>query len=346
MGRHVRWAGGLAAAVLVLKGRAFAQQPADRSNSQFHLERHTEMNAATHTAQERFAAGDCVGALVAFDQAIRVNRDPLLRRDRGLCHEKLGHPFPAMDDYRVYLSEKPEASDWEDVRHRLVALEDQNGPRREPSKREESTSTISMSASVGGANNTRKVESKRTDVEGVREDEEAVDQAYDSPLRLGTGPIVGVYFGLRKFVGSTAPTGMGYAGGLSLGHSFGRVVSLTGELGYVSLDTPTVAVGGLGVHVDLEFRLALNRLGGDSLLLAVGPGHEDYSGAGAATGSSVFIGRARVGYRHAFGPNLGLEATVDPAVALVHAYNLPVGVSVDDKVYGMFGGSVGVVVGF
>jgi hypothetical protein len=78
-------------------------------------------------ARTRMAKGDCVGALEAFDAALRTSVDVTVHRDRGLCHEKLGQPFPAMDDFRVYLTAVPDAPDSEDIRTRLNQLEIANG---------------------------------------------------------------------------------------------------------------------------------------------------------------------------------------------------------------------------
>src|ERR1700677_198649 len=59
---------------------------------------------AADRARARMKSGDCPGALDAFDAALSQSHDPTLYRDRGRCHEKLGHPFPAIDDYRIYLT--------------------------------------------------------------------------------------------------------------------------------------------------------------------------------------------------------------------------------------------------
>src|SRR5262245_17436416 len=72
--------------------------PPRRQNPQLNLRRDEAGGADAHTARARARANDCAGALASFDAAIRTNIDPTLRRDRGLCHEKLGNPFPAMDD--------------------------------------------------------------------------------------------------------------------------------------------------------------------------------------------------------------------------------------------------------
>src|SRR5580704_11205041 len=67
-------------------------------------------------ARSRMRNGDCAGALEAFDAAIMHSIDPTLQRDRGLCHEQLGHPYPAIDDYRAYLTAEPDAADAEGIR--------------------------------------------------------------------------------------------------------------------------------------------------------------------------------------------------------------------------------------
>src|SRR5580704_16264109 len=77
----------------------------------------------TALGRTRMRGGDCAGAIDAFDTVLRTAVDPTVNRDRGLCHEKLGHPYPAIDDYRVYLTARPEALDAEGIRQRLVQLE-------------------------------------------------------------------------------------------------------------------------------------------------------------------------------------------------------------------------------
>jgi len=80
--------------------------------------------------RSRMRNGDYEGALQAFDAALRTLTDPTVFRDRGLCHEQLGHVYPAIDDYRVYLTEQPEAPDAEGIARRLQALEDKVSGRQ------------------------------------------------------------------------------------------------------------------------------------------------------------------------------------------------------------------------
>ncbi|MGH7328367.1 MAG: hypothetical protein ACREJX_08460, partial [Polyangiaceae bacterium] len=83
-----------------------------------------EHNGGTYEAlaRSRAAAGDCAGALDAYDAALETSVDPELHRDRGICHEKLGHPYPAIDDYRFYLTYRPNAADAESIHERMDNL--------------------------------------------------------------------------------------------------------------------------------------------------------------------------------------------------------------------------------
>ena len=74
-------------------------------------------------ARARMRNGDCAGALDFFDQALVSSIDPTLYRDRGLCHEKLGDPYPAIDDFRQYLTGAADAADSDDIRQRLARIE-------------------------------------------------------------------------------------------------------------------------------------------------------------------------------------------------------------------------------
>src|SRR5437763_11037792 len=78
----------------VIGGAASAQtaQPKGpaQSSSQFTLRREEAGGSEGTVARSRARTGDCAGALPAFDAAIQHTIEPTLRRDRGLCHEKLG----------------------------------------------------------------------------------------------------------------------------------------------------------------------------------------------------------------------------------------------------------------
>src|SRR4051812_14980273 len=123
--------------------------PPKQSSSQFAMRREEAGGADATVARQRARAGDCAGALPAFDTAIGVTIEPTLRRDRGLCHEKLDHPFPAMDDYRAYLTARPDAPDAEQIRDRLAKLEESTGTKTADSFREDDGVHAGGSFSLG-----------------------------------------------------------------------------------------------------------------------------------------------------------------------------------------------------
>ncbi|HVH43571.1 MAG TPA: tetratricopeptide repeat protein, partial [Labilithrix sp.] len=129
--------------VLLLGAPALAQPKppngaASRSSAQFTMRREDPGGPAAAAARARARAGDCAGALSSFDVAIEKTFEPTLRRDRGLCHEKLGNVFPAIDDYRAYLTAQPDAPDADQIRQRLATLEEQSGgPSSRPSTKDD-----------------------------------------------------------------------------------------------------------------------------------------------------------------------------------------------------------------
>jgi hypothetical protein len=145
----------LALGILFSSGAAEAQRvtpqtaPRKRGDDvrQFYLNKDsTPAVAAANNARARARSGDCKGALDAFDTAIMYWQDPTLRRDRGLCHEQLGNPYPAIQDYRAYLTGAPQAPDYDQIRDRLNRLEGSYG-QGEPSPSTKSTEPTAVSAS-------------------------------------------------------------------------------------------------------------------------------------------------------------------------------------------------------
>src|SRR5215467_2316668 len=149
--------------VLVVPGAAQAQRRRrPEQPTPFQLQKEQLGSTAYGEAgRARMRRGDCVGALEAFDAAIRTSIDPTLRRDRGLCHEKLNDPHPAIEDYRAYLTAMPDAPDADDIRDRLFRLEAQVGeggrsdakatPSDEPEGDRVKTSSSSSSSGSGAS---------------------------------------------------------------------------------------------------------------------------------------------------------------------------------------------------
>ena len=229
--------------------------------------------ADAQIARGRARAGDCAGALAGFDAAISKTIEPTLRRDRGLCHEKLGHPFPAIDDYRAYLTARPDAPDADQIRQRLAALEEQagvGGPSSQSVKdsgddgggsgsasanagsgKAEASASVSLGGGGSSSSSSSSKESKaRRDA--AEEDgsggskgfdyyaaqEKKADDADNSALRYGEGFIFGAFLHFpRYFFGDGASSDAGYGVGATLRYALGGALTLTSEFGFAGVGT-------------------------------------------------------------------------------------------------------------
>jgi hypothetical protein len=335
---------------------------ASRSSTQFTLRRDEAGGPDGTIARQRARAGDCAGALPAFDAAIRVTIEPTLRRDRGLCHEKLGAPFPAIDDYRAYLTASPDAPDADQIRDRLARLEESVGVGAPSSQavrdREDSMQSggsFSLGTTGGGTTSSRgsnRASATLGPRPGERErsydyyaNEERLAEAADSsPLRYGTGWSLGPFLMAPRFLvgDSGVSADSGFAVGGTFRYAWSPTWTFITEVGYAGLGTSgqNSSVSGPLVFAGVEARIPLDRWASNQLVLGVGPGYERYTTSVSQTGINLIEGRARFGYRHVFGPSVGLEFLVDGG---------PVYVKVDDfdgKVGGLIGGSFALVIGF
>jgi hypothetical protein len=265
--------------------------------------------ALIDAARARARKGDCAGALSAFDQAIQINIDPTLRRDRGLCHEKLGDVYPAIEDYRSYLTSVPNAADADDITNRLERLEAQVGEGG-PSKREEAhASGMNVEASAGT---------------GPKYDSVRADEDDDSgALRKGKGWILGPLVGARVWTSSSNFNSNAWAemAGLRLAASIGPSGSFLLEAGFERFNSGSAegtSISGLTSLLAYEARFWVNdRSVDDHLLLGIGAGYEQlYLTAPPGTGlGNVTLGglgvRGRFGYRHNLGSKAAIEASLD-----------------------------------
>jgi hypothetical protein len=358
---------GTCAALVLVASLAPAQtKPPAQSSSQFTLRREPPASSEAQAARGRARAGDCAGALPAFDTAIRATIDPTLRRDRGLCHEKLNHPFPAIEDYRAYLLMRPEAPDGDQIRQRLAALEQQvgvGGPSPPPRGTEgdgagvnasgtsasgAGSASASGSVSIGGGGVSTSgsgSSGRKSNVIGPRAgeaersydyyaaQEKLSDTAEDSPLRRGSGMILGVVvlpYRLLRVSGdngapSTSFTGYSVAG--SLRYSTGQLLTLNAEIGYAGFGTigEVSALGGFQSMLGVEFRVPVSTFAADLLHFGFGVGFERYSRSRDDSSLNNLHPRGRFGYRHVFGPSFGLEAFIDGGPAYLF------GPGVEDK---------------
>jgi hypothetical protein len=357
-------------------GLAFAAPPGgggaasgpSKSSSQFTLRREEAGGGDASVARTRARAGDCAGALPAFDAAINVTIEPTLRRDRGLCHEKLGNPFPAIDDYRAYLSARPDAPDADQIRERLIRLNEQVGVAAQSAasfqERDESLhagGSFSQGTQGGKASGSAGSSSSRA---GARHDdavlgakagepergydyyaarEQIADAADSSPLRFGTGWIVGPFMMVpRYFVGSGVQSSLAFAVGATFRYAWTSSLTFISEVGFAGIGESgqPSSSGGPLVFAGFEVRLPLDTWATNNIILGVGPGFEHYTIAGTKASANVLAGRGRIGYRHVFGATIGLEITADGGPAYFKADGG------DGQVVGVVGGALALVIGF
>lgn len=314
----------------------------------------THQTSATVTAaRARAAAGDCKTALDLFDQAIEATIDPTLHRDRGLCHEKLGNVFAAVEDFRFYLTNAPSAPDHDAIAERMKALEDTlpkdtvHAPAAGRTAVQTGTGAVPDRAVVKDDDSSQK---KDADYQGKTQSQIDYEDQRDaeadrSPLRRGIGPLVGAYYS----PGYWARSGFGFtqAIGARLGYSFAGASSLLFEIGYRNTRGSGTASSGGGVQLALgyEARLGLDRWSTNQILLAGFVGFEQIKQNGSGIVFRTLMPRGRVGYRHIFGRAVGLEFDADVGIAVTFAVDAPAG-SQKVVVAPIIGGVVSLVIGF
>jgi hypothetical protein len=357
--------------LLLCAADAGAQQKAPpgpaRSSTQFTLRREPAGAAEAQAARGRARAGDCAGALTAFDLALRTSTDPTLRRDRGLCHESLGNVFPAIDDYRVYLTARPDAPDSDQIRQRLAALEGQTQPSESSSSRSSvrerdrddggrSSGSASAKLEIGSGGASANAESgastsdepqkrPRRDYDVMADQEEKAETANASPLRYGKGFVLGPFVHLPRFwFGDGAARDLAYGVGGAFRYSTGAMLSIITELGYGGVGTSgeTSSRAGPLLMAGVELRLPISRFASDHILLRGGLGYERHVISGTQAAIDNLLGRFGVGIRHVFGPSLGLELLFDGGPALA----IPDVAGAESRVHAVIGGSLAFVVGF
>ncbi|MFO0742322.1 MAG: tetratricopeptide repeat protein [Labilithrix sp.] len=349
--------------VFAYAGLASAQQAppgTDKSNGQFDLRQNKAGDADVATARGRAAAGDCAGALTSFDQALKTSQEPEVRRDRGMCHDKLGNKFPALEDLRAYLAAKPNAPDSEQIRGRVQQLETELANDRPITKGAKKSASEETDADVY-ASSRGEQERRRSQIIGAKpgeqekdyayykKQEELMDQANASALRLGHGLVVGAFLGIpRYFIIDGTTSNLSYMAGARVGYSTGRWITLYGELGLSGLtsgaeeqrDRNRNSNTGVLTALGAELRLGLNDRASDQILVRLGVGYEHLVNENNRAVLHLVPGRLGLGYRHVFGPSVGLEVLVDggPGVAIDENSNTQFFVGI--------AGNFGIAVGF
>jgi hypothetical protein len=279
----------------------------------------TEAFAAA--ARARMRNGDCAGALDDFDLALMSSTDATLNRDRGLCHERLGNPYPAIDDFRVYVTASPDAADSEGIRQRLARLE--MDVYKHSSASTDSPDEAPSSASGGsGASSPSTAASATLSVgdQPKRDAMEDVEHDHDelaSSMRAGTGFGLAPFFSEQKWntPGSSFgdSTTWSESVGLQLRYSVTRSSAFFLEGGWELFNSTTVAtISGLTSQLGYELRVPLDPQYDNQFLLGLGLGFEylvytpnivSVSG----TSAGIFVPEMKVGWRHMLTTSVGLD---------------------------------------
>jgi hypothetical protein len=302
-----------------------------------------------------------------FDEALRHSIDPTLYRDRGQCHEKLGNVYPALDDYRAYVSQAPDAADVDTYRKRIESLISTASQDMAPNAGHGGTFDSEMrggmtDGSTPVTSNPDKVkpDDKDKDTSKTSEDpnktmtqveaEEARERETDtSAMRRGTGVILGAYYNPR-YVANPWDYKFGQSFGARIGWSFAASSTLILELGYLNQSGDSLAIGnevkdGLQTFLAYEARIPFDQYATNQLVLAVGGGYEHLTDNLLGQVYGNIVGRGRAGYRHVFGASFALDFYVDGGVIGTFLFDAPTGAQ-SAGVGGFIGGMVDLSVGF
>jgi hypothetical protein len=284
--------------------------------------------------------GDCRGALDAFDGVLRVTFDPTVVRDRGICNEKLGYPFPAMDDYRAYLTERPDAADADAIREKLARLEGADADKSDSPEAPDTGSAQGPkdpkgAAAAAGADEAPPDGEKRDKLDFDSHD----DSVYTSPLRAGTGLALYPFFAEHKWAGGSwlgstdgsfgDPATWSEAVGLGVRYSFDPSGSLVVEAGYEAFngtDAGQLSMSAFTSLVAYEWRFRMNPAYDQQLFLAPGVGYE-HLGIGSSDPSITssqqggIVPRVRFGYRKMIGHSTAFDVSFDAGITKPMKYS-------------------------
>jgi hypothetical protein len=307
------------------------------------VKRNALVGSAANAARERMNAGDCAGALDKFDQALEEQRnEPTLYRDRGSCHDRLGQPYPAIEDYRSYLTMAPDAPDADAVRGRLERLQDQVAGRSAAGTSEGPSAPEASAPSGSSADeDTPPKENAMTGVYSDSDDGAEAGRKVDkvkpaaddgeiprSSLRADRGWALAPFVAARKWFRDGRSFGDGETWAECIGgqlrYSLGARGAILLEAGYERFDTTDVdveTVSGLTSLLELELRFPLNARYDDQLLLSPGLGYEYLSySPGAGSNFSEYTegaitARLRISYRHMLAEAVALDVSIDGGFA-------------------------------
>ena len=294
-------------------------------------------------ARARMRRGEFESALDAFDEAVAASPDPTLRRDRGTCHDKLNQPYPAIEDYRAYLTAQPDAPDADSVNARLEALERE---LRESAGVDAGADSgveyhSSFRAMGGGPSKSAWL---TVDEEDDTADAGTAPDVPQGPLRRGSGFSLGPILSLHKWQtsGLSFDDAQTWAEsvGLVFRYSFGERTALLVEAGYEHFNTTASGPAeGFTTQVALEFRFPLDPGYGDQLTLAPGLGFEHIElqsdvASVSTTSAGAIVPRVRFGWRHMLGPSVAFDVALDLGYTRFSSYDsFPFDTNAPDTVF-------------
>jgi hypothetical protein len=296
--------------------RRYKPQPLNLQREQLGTE------AFAGDARKKMAAGNCEGALASFDAALRTSTEPTLYRDRGKCHDKLGHPYPAMEDYREYLTAEPNAPDAENLRTRLAELEDETSGRT-ASKVNDDTNVPPATASASVSLSESGVQASTATSHDKLEYLERGDDPLYAVLRRGKGFALAPFFSEHKWFFSGTSFGSSETWSESVGlqfrYFFGPAGGVLFEAGYEHFNTTSLdpfTIGGLTSLLALELRFPVDSDYNNQLFLAPGVGYEHImfspsSAAGSSIAANAIDPRLRFGYRHLLQDAASIDVSID-----------------------------------
>jgi hypothetical protein len=332
-------------AVLSLSSFAMAQDPkgnpASKDYRQFQLRREDRVGSAGDAGRARARAGDCKGALGSFDAAARGSIDPSVRRDRGLCHEKLGNAFPAMEDFRFYLNAQPDAPDADQIRERLVRLEEETGVAARGSNNANASSSNDTGSRNGSRAGDAEPDNNRSDrfnYDKFVEERRRQSVAETSPLRFGTGAILLPRYMFRHLSpgdGFTISDPYSHSLGLAIKFPVSRALVPFVDFSYSQVGKGVTSVGGPGGFFGFEIRLPIAPSADITPFINLAAGYEDFSGGARQAKLGYLQGRGQVGLRFALGSSLAIELGGNLAYGQVFIRDAPTSVSANGVVFAL-----------
>jgi hypothetical protein len=333
-----------AGAWLAGSARAAAQGPAKDPPKLGPVTRDAPWSVATERGRGFAKAGDCKAAVDAFDEAARHVVDPTVLRDRGLCHQALGNTFPAVDDFRRYLYERPDAADAPDIRARLAKLKGEKASA--PGAEDENPFHEEKRISDANAPDAEASTTGSVSLDAIKAREARETDAERSALRFGKGFLLGLYVDVRRW--GAIGYGWGQAVGATARWSVSSSSTLLLEAGYANINGENGAppMDGATIFLGYEARFALDMYATHSLFAGLGFGYEHLNQAAGGLTFATMLPRARAGYRFVVGPSLGLEIGLDGGPAFQLVANPPAGASNEVATTWFLGLKTGIVVGF